>query len=45
MSVNENGGVILNIASVQGVVAVAGASAYNVAKAGLIHLTNTLAVE
>jgi len=39
------GGVILNIASVQGVLAVARSASYNVAKAGLIHLTNTLAVE
>src|SRR3954454_17116748 len=39
------GGVILNIASVQGVLAVARSASYNVAKAGLIQLTNTLAVE
>jgi NAD(P)-dependent dehydrogenase (short-subunit alcohol dehydrogenase family) len=39
------GGVILNIASVQGVLAVARSAAYNVAKAGLIQLTRTLAVE
>jgi meso-butanediol dehydrogenase/(S,S)-butanediol dehydrogenase/diacetyl reductase len=40
-----DGGVILNIASVQGVLAVARSTAYNAAKAGLIQLTRTLAVE
>ena len=38
-------GVILNIASVNGVIAVAQMSAYNASKAGLIHFTNSIAVE
>lgn len=41
----SGGGTILNIASVQGVLAVARKASYNVAKAGLIQLTKTLAVE
>lgn len=39
------GGVILSIASVQGVQAVAMQAAYNAAKAALIQLSNTIAVE
>jgi NAD(P)-dependent dehydrogenase (short-subunit alcohol dehydrogenase family) len=43
--VPAGGGVILNIASVQGILAVARSAPYNVAKAGLIQLTRTIAVE
>jgi NAD(P)-dependent dehydrogenase (short-subunit alcohol dehydrogenase family) len=39
------GGLLLHIASVQGVLAVAMAAAYNVSKAALIQLSNTYAVE
>lgn len=39
------GGVILSLASIQGIRAVAGSIAYNAAKAGLIQMSNTLAVE
>lgn len=41
----RQGGVILSVASVQAVQAVAGSVGYNTAKAGLIALSNTLAVE
>jgi NAD(P)-dependent dehydrogenase (short-subunit alcohol dehydrogenase family) len=40
-----DGGVILNIASVQAVLAVARAAPYNIAKAAVVQLTKTLAVE
>ncbi len=43
--IKTGGGVILNIASVQAVLAVARSTSYNVAKAGLIQLTRTMAVE
>src|SRR6516165_11996663 len=39
------GGVILNVASVQAVLAVARSGAYNAAKAGLVQLTKTIAIE
>jgi NAD(P)-dependent dehydrogenase (short-subunit alcohol dehydrogenase family) len=39
------GGVILNVASVQAVLAVARTGAYNAAKAGLVQLTKTIAIE
>lgn len=38
-------GVILNIASINARIAVANMAAYNASKAGLVHLTNTIAVE
>ena len=38
-------GVILNIASINASIAVANMAAYNASKAGLVHLTNTIAVE
>jgi NAD(P)-dependent dehydrogenase (short-subunit alcohol dehydrogenase family) len=38
-------GVIINIASMNAVIGVAGMAAYNASKAGLVHLTNTTAVE
>ena len=38
-------GVILNIASINAVIGVANMAAYNASKAGLVHLTNTTAVE
>ncbi len=41
----NHGGVIINIASVGGYIATPGVSAYNVSKAGLIHLTRSLARE
>lgn len=41
----HEGGVILNIASVQGLIAIAGFTGYNTAKAALIGLTRSLAVE
>jgi NAD(P)-dependent dehydrogenase (short-subunit alcohol dehydrogenase family) len=39
------GGLILSLASIQGIRAVAGSIAYNAAKAALIQMSNTLAVE
>jgi NAD(P)-dependent dehydrogenase (short-subunit alcohol dehydrogenase family) len=39
------GGVILNMASVQGVLALAHAAPYNISKAGVVQLTKTFAVE
>ncbi len=45
MAVQEDGGSILNIASVSGLRPSPGASAYGAAKAGLINLTTTLALE
>lgn len=45
MQEQNGGGVILNIASVSGVRPSPGTSAYGAAKAGLIHLTTTLAIE
>ncbi|WP_291300509.1 SDR family oxidoreductase [Desulfosporosinus sp. BICA1-9] len=40
-----HGGVIINVASVGGFIASTGVNAYNVSKAGLIHLTRSLARE
>lgn len=40
-----DGGVILNVASVHAVLAVARTGAYNAAKAGLVQLTKTIAIE
>jgi NAD(P)-dependent dehydrogenase (short-subunit alcohol dehydrogenase family) len=45
MSVQECGGAIVNVASVSGLRPSPGASVYAAAKAGLINLTATLAVE
>ncbi|HEX6568667.1 MAG TPA: SDR family oxidoreductase, partial [Acidimicrobiales bacterium] len=45
MHVQEGGGSIVNIASVSGVRPSPGAAAYGAAKAGLLNLTQTLAVE
>jgi NAD(P)-dependent dehydrogenase (short-subunit alcohol dehydrogenase family) len=45
MSVQEDGGAIVNISSVSGLRPSPGASAYGAAKAGLVNLTATLAVE
>jgi NAD(P)-dependent dehydrogenase (short-subunit alcohol dehydrogenase family) len=45
MAVQEDGGSVVNVASVSGLRASPGASAYGAAKAGLINLTATLAVE
>jgi NAD(P)-dependent dehydrogenase (short-subunit alcohol dehydrogenase family) len=45
MGVQEDGGSIVNVASVSGLRPSPGASAYGAAKAGLINLTTTLAVE
>jgi NAD(P)-dependent dehydrogenase (short-subunit alcohol dehydrogenase family) len=45
MAVQEDGGCIVNVTSVSGVRPSPGASAYGAAKAGLINLTTTLAVE
>ena len=45
MAVQEDGGSIVNISSVSGLRPSPGASAYGAAKAGLINLTATLAVE
>lgn len=42
---SAGGGLILSIASTQGVLAVAFSAAYNASKAALIQLSNTLAVE
>lgn len=40
-----DGGLILNIASIQAVQVISGMAAYNAAKAGLVHFTNSVAVE
>lgn len=45
MVVQEDGGCIVNVASVSGLRPSPGASAYGAAKAGLINLTKTLAME
>jgi NAD(P)-dependent dehydrogenase (short-subunit alcohol dehydrogenase family) len=45
MAVQEDGGCIINVASVSGMRPSPGSSAYGAAKAGLINLTATLAVE
>jgi NAD(P)-dependent dehydrogenase (short-subunit alcohol dehydrogenase family) len=45
MSSRGEGGVILNVASVHAVLAVARVAAYNAAKAALVQLTKTIAVE
>ena len=45
MAVQEDGGCIVNIASVSALRPSPGASAYGAAKAGLLNLTTTLAVE
>jgi NAD(P)-dependent dehydrogenase (short-subunit alcohol dehydrogenase family) len=45
MQAQRSGGSIINIASVSGVRPSPGTAAYGAAKAGLIHLTGTLAVE
>jgi NAD(P)-dependent dehydrogenase (short-subunit alcohol dehydrogenase family) len=45
MQEQESGGSIVNVASVSGVRPSPGTAAYGAAKAGLIHLTATLAVE
>jgi NAD(P)-dependent dehydrogenase (short-subunit alcohol dehydrogenase family) len=45
MAVQEDGGSVVNVASVSGFRPSPGASAYGAAKAGLINLTATLAVE
>jgi NAD(P)-dependent dehydrogenase (short-subunit alcohol dehydrogenase family) len=45
MGVQEDGGSVVNVASVSGLRPSPGASAYGAAKAGLINLTATLAVE
>ena len=45
MAVQEDGGSIVNITSVSGMRPSPGASAYGAAKAGLLNLTTTLAVE
>ena len=44
-AMGERGGVVVNVASEAGLVAVPGQVAYNVTKAALIHLTRTLAME
>lgn len=45
MQAQEEGGVILNIASISGLRPSPGTAAYGAAKAGLLHLTRSLAVE
>jgi 3-oxoacyl-[acyl-carrier protein] reductase len=45
MMKNENGGVILNISSISGVVGMLGQSNYSASKAGMIGLTKALAKE
>jgi NAD(P)-dependent dehydrogenase (short-subunit alcohol dehydrogenase family) len=45
MAVQEDGGSIVNVSSVSGLRPSPGASAYGAAKAGLINMTTTLAVE
>lgn len=41
----QRSGVILNIASINAKIGIANMAAYNASKAGLVHLTNTIAVE
>jgi 3-oxoacyl-[acyl-carrier protein] reductase len=41
----ENGGVVVNVASVAGLKPSAGMGAYNISKAGLVHMTRQLALE
>jgi NAD(P)-dependent dehydrogenase (short-subunit alcohol dehydrogenase family) len=45
LSMRERGGSIINVASVAGMAPTAMSGAYNVAKAGLIHLSRQLALE
>lgn len=45
MAKSPNGGVIINISSVNGIVGVAGSSIYSMTKGGLISLTRSLALE
>ncbi len=45
MQAQDDGGVILNIASISGVRASPGTAAYGASKAGLINLTKSLAIE
>jgi len=45
MQEQEHGGAIVNIASVSGIRPSPGTAAYGAAKAGLLNLTNTLAIE
>lgn len=45
LSMREHGGSIINVASVSGLAPVAWSGAYNIAKAGLVHLTRQLAIE
>jgi NAD(P)-dependent dehydrogenase (short-subunit alcohol dehydrogenase family) len=45
MQKQDSGGVIVNVASVSGMRPSPGTAAYGAAKAGLLHLTQTLAVE
>jgi NAD(P)-dependent dehydrogenase (short-subunit alcohol dehydrogenase family) len=45
MQAQPEGGCIINVASVNGLRPAPGTAAYGAAKAGLIHLTTTLAVE
>ena len=45
MQSQDDGGVIINIASVSGIRASPGSAAYGAAKAGLLNLTETLAVD
>jgi NAD(P)-dependent dehydrogenase (short-subunit alcohol dehydrogenase family) len=45
VSMRDNGGVVLNMASLGGIVSEPMLGIYNVTKAGLIHLTRTLALD
>ena len=45
MQAQHNGGVIINIASVSGTRPSPGTAAYGAAKAGVINLTKSLAIE
>jgi NAD(P)-dependent dehydrogenase (short-subunit alcohol dehydrogenase family) len=45
MQAQDEGGVIVNVASVSGLRPSPGTAAYGAAKAGLLHLTQTLAIE
>jgi NAD(P)-dependent dehydrogenase (short-subunit alcohol dehydrogenase family) len=45
MQAQETGGVVVNVASVSGTRPSPGTAAYGAAKAGLLHLTQTLAIE
>jgi len=42
---SQKRGVIINIASMNALIGVANMAAYNASKAGLVHLTNTTAIE